>query len=187
MKNKYFAFLLASGFVSHQANAAISITNFNLTTNSVTFDISGTMPNNLPASNKNALWFVNPILAASPGFALGSGLAPGSLSFSGTQAFKTSLPVATGNVTFGDYFFVIFNNDLATGETVSGTLTATWTSTAFDPSVINDLNVYWGASGSLAAVNSGTFLTTISPVPEPSAALLVAFSAFPLLRRTRKM
>jgi len=85
MKIKYFAFFLASGLGFHQAGAAISITNFNLTTNSVTFDIFGTMPNNLPFADRNVLYFVNPVPATSPGFAFGDFLGSSSQSFTGTQ------------------------------------------------------------------------------------------------------
>lgn len=186
IKMKQLAILLTIGLVTHQANAAITITNFNLKTTSVTFDISGTMPSPLPASNRNALYFVNPIPATNPGFALGSFMSSSSPSFTGLQTLRTSPnPVATGGISFGDYFFVSFANNLATGETVSGTLTATWSSTAFDPSAIGFLNVFWG-TGSSDIVNTGTLLTTAAPVPEPSAALLAALGSFPLLSRSRK-
>jgi hypothetical protein len=67
---KIFATIFAIGVLQQKSAAAISVTNLNLTTNSVTFSISGTFPSTSPTNFPDTLYVSNPNPAASPGFAL---------------------------------------------------------------------------------------------------------------------
>ena len=173
MKKKAFAVsLLVLGLLSLEARA-ITIANFSLTEESLSFYISGT----LPAPLLNGLYFVNPDVWASPGFALGSDMAS-SYSFVGTS-FNSMPPlwnsgsIGTGNPFFGDYLFVAFQNS----KELSGTITASWSSPAFNLSQVTSLDVYWSDNGSLDPnrITNGTYLTSVAVVPEPSTtALLIA-------------
>jgi len=179
--------ILAFGTYTREANADIVISNFSLTENSLFFEISGTFPGLLPAGESSALYFVNPDVTANPGFALGEFIASTTFSFSGTQPLRSISPVATGGPDFGDYFYVAFQNDFANGEAISGSLTATWNTTAFDPSQVTTLEVYWGNDDSSGLVGTGTYLTSVA-VPEPSSWCFVALSCIALVirRRARK-
>jgi hypothetical protein len=169
---------------------AINISHFFLTETSVSFDISGT----LPAPFLNNLNFVNPTVSANPGFALGSFFKASSYSFVGTS-YLAEYPlwnaeaIQTGNASWGDYFFVSFRNS----QDLLGTITANWSSVAFNPSQVTSLDVYWSDSGSLdpSSITKGTYLTSVQIVPEPSTTttLLLAGAmmvALHLLRTRRK-
>jgi hypothetical protein len=178
-----FAALLAIGVACRQAHADIIINNFSLTQNSLSFDISGTLPDPLPLS-PSAFYFVNPDIHANPGFVLASNFAS-TYSFTGTQNLRDPDGVSGGNGGFGDFFYVAFTANMNVGETVSGTLTANWMTDTFDPSQVTTLDVYWGYNGGLA--NDGTYLTSVA-IPEPSSHLLVAVIGMTVLplRRNRQ-
>lgn len=177
--------LLALFLAASVSQAAISITNFNLTTTSFSFDIAGTLPETPPATSPSILYFVNPDVAADPGYALSSGIVAISYEFSGSQPL---LEIRNGNSAYGDFSGVYFLNDFAAGESISGTVSATWSITAFDPSQVTSLDVYWGYNDALpadpatqpSAITGGTYLTTVSTVPEPSAVLLIGAGALVL-------
>jgi len=175
----------------------ISITNFSLTSNSVSFSISGNFPSPAPDQNPGLLVFVNFNKTASPGFALGNFLGSSSKSFSGSQSLST---VKTGNSSNGDYFFTSFINAFTANEAISGALTANWTlpdAPAFDPSQVTNLNVFWGTRSSApfnGAWDSGILLTTVATtsaaVPEIDPAgmgsiLALVTGALGLIERRR--
>jgi len=182
------AVLLAAASASE---ADIAITNFNLTTTSLSFDIAGTLPDTPPPTSPSILYFINPDVAADPGYALSSGIVAISFSFSGSQPL---LEIRNGNSAYGDFSGVYFQNDFAPGESIVGTVTATWSITAFDPTQVTSLDVYWGYDDSLpaspadqpSAITGGTYLTSVSTVPEPSSALLIVAGALILARRTAR-
>ena len=179
--------LLVFCFFTLEARA-VDIANFSLAENSLSFYISGT----LPAPLLNGLYFVNPDVWANPGFALGSDIRASSYSFIGTS-FNSMPPlwnsgsIGTGNPFFGDYLFVAFQNS----KEISGTITATWSSPAFNPSQVTSLNVYWSDNGSLDPnrITSGTYLTSVAVAPEPATTALVVLGAavatFSVLRRRK--
>ena len=174
---------------------AISITNFSLTGTSVSFYISGTFPSTAVPPFPQSLVFANPTIMASPGFALGNFMASSSSSFTGSQALRSYGPVSTGRTEspdFGDYFYVAFENDFSIGEAISGTLNANWSSTAFDPSQVTSLEVFWGAGTTppIGISNGSIFLTTVA-VPEIAPAgmgrvLALIGGGLGLLERRRK-
>jgi hypothetical protein len=173
---------------------AISITNFSLTGTSVTFHISGTFPGTTVPPRPQGLFFANPNIMASPGFALGDPIRSSSYSFTGSQALSSSVyfPVSTGNPDYGDYFYVAFENDFSIGEAISGTLNANWSSTAFDPSQVTSLDVFWGAGSSPPiGISNGSILLTTVAVPEIDPAgmgsvLALIGGGLGLLERLRK-
>lgn len=177
--------LVAITSISGLAQGAVTITNFQLTTTTLSFNISGTMPATPPAVSRRGLYFVNPVLNASPGVALGSFVGSATQSFTGTQSLRATLnPIQTGSSIAGDYFFVVFENDLAANEPISGTVSATWTSAAFDPEAAPYLNLKWGSS-SFDTANTGIQLAVVY-IPEPSSVLLGAVTSLILLARRRR-
>lgn len=165
--------LVSLYMLSGAAKAAISVSNFHLTENSVSFDLSGTLPDVTPASFRDALYFVNPNVSADPGFALNSFLRSSMSSFTGTQSLRSSLnPIQTGGSKFGDYFFVAFDNSLVAGEEVAGVVNATWNRRAFDLDAVDFLNVQWGTDPR-DIVGQGVQLDTVL-VPEPSSLVMIA-------------
>ncbi len=178
------------GSLAGGANAAISITNFNLSETSVTFDISGTFLATPPPGMFSCLFFANPDIAADPGFTVSNNLTATSASFSGTQALRSFSPSATGAAitNYGDYFLVAFENDFATNEAINGSFSATWGTPTFTPSAVNSLDVYWGGNTALPdlqVIESGVLLTTVQ-VPEPTSALLLGLGSLcAAFRRSR--
>lgn len=171
---------------SKSAKAELSIENFSLTTNSVSFDISGTFPGTSPGYLVNSLLFINPDTNQSPGFALGDFWGANFASFTGVQILRsTSGPIATGGDSFGDYFFVAFDTDLSPGESIAGTVSASWASTAFDPSAVDAIDVYWGVSNSTSGLAGGIFIDTLT-VPEPSAGLMIGIATICLAAVRKK-
>lgn len=155
------------------AQAQLTVSNFQLTPTSVVFDLSGTTPTTAPAFAAEALAFVNPDESASPGFALGDFLPSVTNGFSGTQQLFNDLSASPGSIftggpQFGDYFVVLFENPLTIGEAVDGRVIATWDSPAFDPAAISTLELYWGAEDQLLLTSGVLVDTVVVGVPEPA-------------------
>jgi hypothetical protein len=169
------------------SEAAVSIVNFQLTTTSLSFDISGTMPAAPPADLAYTFFILNPNPAASPGFALGNFTLASTKSFTGTQSL---FGILTGGTSFGDYVAIVFGSDSATvsltpGQAISGTFSATWSTPVFDPAAVTELDVSWGNAGG-STIGGGVLLAGSVPVPEPSgAALLLSGLAVAAGRRRR--
>lgn len=178
---------LASFFLVWMANfqsnaqAQLSVSNFEMTSTSVLFDLSGKMPATAPSIASEGLIFVNPDDSESPGFALGDFLGSVSNGFTGTQQLRSELelelelfsPISTGGIEFGDYFFVVFQNPLTAGEAINGRVTANWDSLAFDPTAVSALDVYWGAEDNFTLTSGVLFDTVVVGVPEPATATAI--------------
>lgn len=172
------AFSVVTLVYAKSAQAAITVSNLTLSPTSVSFDISGTFPTPTVGS-QGALFFANPTFNASPGFALGDFDYVISMSFSGSQSL---FGIYTGNANVGDYFVVEFLDDLTDGESISGTLTASWGITAFDPSQVTSLEVRWGTDGFAL----GSVIATASVVPEPTSFVLLEVAALGLILARRR-
>lgn len=180
------------GLFFSKANAAVVVNNFSLGEKSITFDISGSLPNDLPRDVRDTIFFVNRNTAADPGFALGNFLGTRDIFFTGTQRLSGRFPVSTGNPDAGDYFYVSFSR-LSRGEFIDGTLTATWGNTAFDPTGVEVIDVYWGVNLALprspathpSVVTGGTLLTSVT-IPEPTSTLFTMFGAILLMCFSRR-
>ncbi|MFD2257474.1 PEP-CTERM sorting domain-containing protein [Luteolibacter algae] len=167
----------------------ITVTQFELTQNSVGFRIQGVFPFETPAYYDNSIYFTSTMLFDDPGFSIPhllSADAVDTYDFSEESPSGSGSVIASTGVSFlGDYFFVNFGESFSPGESIDKFVTAYWESGAFDPEEADEpLNVFWGASD-LRESASGTFLTTT--VPEPSTALLatVGVAGF-LIRRKRR-
>jgi hypothetical protein len=173
-----------------QSQAAVVITNLQLTTTSISFDISGTMPTAVPADSPGFIFITNPSLSASPGFALNANFTPAtSGSFSGTQTLMESREAFLGESSFGDYMAIGFDSELTANEAIMGTFTAAWATPQINPAAVTSLNFYWGASASNTPPNNGTLLGNfaVGAVPEPTgAALLLTGLAIAAGRRRRQ-
>ncbi len=168
--------------IHRSVEADISITDFSLNSDSLSFQFSGTMPNTPPPHELFGIAFANRNIEASPGFALGRYEGAANATFSGSQLLRQSgRPVSTGDEFFGDYFYVAFNSDLAPGEVLEGEISAEWSDRVFDVSQIGTIDVYWGYDTGL--VDSGTYLTSIFAVPEPSCFCISIFLGMALIFR----
>jgi len=166
------ATLIAGGSFAGRADAAISITNFSLTSTTVSFTISGTLPSTVPIADFTAIYFLNTD-PANPGFVIPP-IFTAPISYSETlgQNLDSDYPLFTGNSSWdgGDYFGLFFASNLAGGEAINGDVSATFAPGTFDPSEVSLINVVWGSGG--LTVAGGTFLTTVDVVPEPSGLVL---------------
>ncbi|QXD31042.1 VPDSG-CTERM sorting domain-containing protein [Candidatus Pelagisphaera phototrophica] len=155
----------------------MSFTNLQLTDTSFSVVISGNVPDTLPYQSRKLIHITNPNYAANPGFVIGSvGTAASSFSFSGSQIIQGFNLVVEEEANF---IYIGFEEVLTVGSALSGTLTGSWSSTAFDPSAVTSLNFYWGQAFVLegdAPGNSGTFLgsASLSAVPDLGSASLSA-------------
>ncbi len=169
-------FLCFVVILSNAAKAELSIEYFSLTTNSVSFDISGTFPDTPPAYSARSFFFVNPNLTENPGFALGDFFHADAASFTGNQILQNSTgPIATGSASIGDYFFVAFKANFSPGESINGTVSASWSSTAFELGAVDTINAYWGTSSRAGGLTGGVFVDTLI-VPEPSVGLMIGIA-----------
>jgi hypothetical protein len=176
-----------------QAEAAVVITNLVMTTTSISFDISGTMPTTVPGSSPNVIFFTNPSLSASPGFALNTSFtSTNSASFSGTQPLRSvgGGPAGLGFSSFGDYGVFGLQEALTASESLMGTFTATWPTPRLNPAAVTSLDFYWGASNGSSHVNTGTFLGSAAvggSVPEPSGTALLLCGLATVAARRRRL
>lgn len=183
MKSAVLGLTAAAGLLlaPHRAEAAVVITNLQLTTTSISFDVSGTLPAlaAVPPTSAQGIFVVNPVLSASPGFALNTDfLFAISASFTGTQVLRTGPAggAILGGPGFGDYGVFNFSADLGGGESLAGTFSATWSAPIMNPAAVTSLGFYWGMASSVSPVGSGTFLgsAAVNAVPESSGAALLA-------------
>lgn len=167
---------------SGDSRAAITISDFSIASNSIEFRIHGEFPITAPPlAYDNSLYFVNPTLSETPGFALVDFLGADVISFSGPQA----IIVKTGGSTFGDYFFVNFIDSFIANQSIDQTVVATWNTAVFNPEAVEQLDVRWGVS-SIRKVGDGIVLTSV-PVPEPSATIVSSILALGFLTRRKRL
>ena len=167
------------------ADAAINISNFSLSSTTVSFTISGNLPPSVPVTDFQAIYFLNSV-PANPGFVIPASFeAPISYSETLAQNLDPDYPVFTGNSTWdsGDYFGLFFASNLAGGEAINGDVSATFAPGTFDPSEVSFINVVWGSGG--ATIAGGTFLNSVNVVPEPSGLVLGLLGGLAFLHRRR--
>jgi len=178
------------------AKASIIISSLEIGDTLLRFNISGTMPNTAPTEIQNVIFLANPNEFAFPGVFTGidndSELT--SVTFTGTQTIPaaSAIPRPVSEDPFGvDVLYIEFEENFVAGEAISGTLTAMFDKTTFNPSEASSLDFYWGRTQSSGnPVDNSIFLSSasISAIPEPSSAILMGISGllFALGRRRKK-
>lgn len=175
---------------------ALTFSNLILASDSFSVTVSGSMPEALPEENRHALYFVNSVANASPGFALGDFDEASSKSFSGAESFRSFYGLGTGGAQFGDYIVINFSQDFSPGQSMDGILSGHWDAPALDPSQVSKLNVFWGSDSSLGgnggSITGGILIGSSVPVnaapatvPEVSSALLASLGGLFAFRRHR--
>lgn len=149
-------YLLAALLIGHTAYAQITLSNFEITSNSIAFDISGTIP--LDTNPHNLLNYLvleeHPIW--NPGtfflFENANNTPAIEASFTGTKTL-TQAYYYNNDIDFG------FDQDLAPGEALNGRFSATFAQPIFNPAEARFLIATWGY-GSTDTI--GTFLTHVN-------------------------
>ncbi len=178
MKLKYIKIAVV-GFglsISQISNAALIVSNFNVNSTSVYFEIAGQLdgpaqPANLSfldiGNNTSLLNFIPPYYEAASTF-----------SFTGTQPLSM---VAVQGVGHG-FFELTFDSDLSVGESLNGVFSATWLNPVINVSNIpENLNISWGGP-----LGSGTAQGRFSTVPEPSTLAILSLGIMGLASRRFK-
>jgi hypothetical protein len=169
-----FKALVAASFVfscliASQASADLTFTNLNVTANSFTVDVSGTVPSGT-ASDPSLLLFESNPLSTDPGWVLAASfIGAGIFSFSGSQ---TMTGFTTGAPGFGDYIYLRLDPVLSSGDNLTGTITGTLA----NGSVLNnEFKIY----------NTGSFEGTgdIIIIPEPATIMLLGVGGLFLRKR----
>lgn len=176
------SFLFVGQVLLANLDAAIVVSNFTVSSDTIQFELEGSLPNQSPDQSARIIYFANASILDSPGFVLpGSFVAP--LSLLGSEALHVSLldisfPLFTVGTNSWDVFGLNFASELVPGALISGTISAEFPPNTFDPTAVEQINVYWGQAdpgATAASISNSIFLDTVI-VPEPSSALLVGVS-----------
>ena len=170
--------------------SAVSFSNLELTTTSLSVTIEGTITGNEPINGKDMLFIVNPNAVADPGFTLPSFTEATTKNFSGSPSLSSDMGKYGG--IFGtsgdswDYAWVVFASDLTAGSQLNGNLVGSFSSAVFDPNAVTSLNFYWGWNYPGPATGTLLGSASLSAVPDTgsTAALLgVGVAALAFARR----
>ena len=188
MKKLLAILVMVGAYLGNSTYGAISITNFSITSSSLSFNITGSFPSPQPFRGFEFISFVNPNIYASPGYAL-------DYSYSSTQSFSGTPVLTDWSFLYAvtrtrlslDCCLVDLGTNFQQEQTVNGKYDFTWSAAVFDPSAVSSLDVYWGAA-SLdinELLNSGIYLTTVI-LPEPSSLSLLVIGGVVLALRGRR-
>jgi hypothetical protein len=162
---------------------AVSFSNLELTTTSLSVTIEGTISGDTPDYGNDFLFIVNPNESADPGFTIIDWAEATTKNFSGSPSLLVFM-------TFPDfdYLLVNFASQLQLGNPLEGTLVGSWSGNVFDPSAVTSLNFYWGYNGD--GPTTGTLLgsASTSAVPDTgSTAALLGVGVAALAAARRKL
>jgi hypothetical protein len=182
----YTVTLAALVLLTGKADAALVISDLNITDNSFSVSFAGTLPSDPTPYGEDAILAVNPDQFATPGFMVGNDFVDsGSHTWSGSQSMTNG---RNGGSYYGDYIIFFFDSDLTTNEDITGTFSATWGATNFDPSAVSSLDFYWGTGIGFDEAGDtvdGKFLgsASISDTGSTAALLGAGVAALALARR----
>ena len=141
MKTHLYLTLLSSLCYS-LAHAQITVSNVEMTTNSIAFDINGTMPDTTNLSGNNLptiLLELHPIWTTQSPIDFSTYLSASTISFSGSQTLDD---VSINS--WEDIIEVNFTQPLSTNELINGRLTAIFSGNPFTPELARVFTLQWG-------------------------------------------
>lgn len=158
MKKDLTIALLAAALLGINAHAQITVSNFEMTTNSIAFDISGTMPDTTDLSDYNLPYIfleLHPIWTTQSPIDFSAYLSASTLSFSGSQTLDSvSIDPRVEIVEIG------FTQPLSTNEVINGRLVATFPGNPFTPEHAQVFTLFWGYPDD--AGDNPEFLATVN-------------------------
>ena len=142
MKKSLTIAFLAAALLGSAAHAQITVSNFEMTTNSIAFDISGTMPDTTDLSDYNLPYIFlesHPIWTPQSPIDFSTYLSASTLSFSGSQTldFVNINPWVA-------FVEIEFTQPLSTNEVINGRLVATFPGNPFTPEHAQVFTLFWG-------------------------------------------
>ncbi|MDB4300810.1 PEP-CTERM sorting domain-containing protein [bacterium] len=178
------ATLITFGSLAGGANAALTITNFDLQSTSISFDISGTIEGPAPSEGLSYLFFVD---------ANGNGdyddapfqtpTIAQNIAVNGSTPAVSSMWIENADIT--EDRITLHNDSLwNVGDVLSGSFSASWASPIDTAPLTNGMEVRWGRNKGTAL--QGTLQGTASAVPEPSSALLLGLSTLGVVARRKR-
>ncbi|MCP5533947.1 MAG: PEP-CTERM sorting domain-containing protein [Akkermansiaceae bacterium] len=178
------ATLITLGSLAGGAGAAVTITQFDVTTNSITVSITGDLSGITPGSTDPDRLYIG--VPGDNDWILFQGTATvGSIQASNAGASTSHLAGSYGSG--GDFIRIGWATPLTQSDSFSGQFTITASNGAFVPANLNpaDLVVTWSFNSATIMPDVST-LAGGSAVPEPSSALFVGLAALGLTARRRR-
>jgi hypothetical protein len=178
MKRKVFGMhflavtLLIIGSLSGKANAALTVSNWNLTITSLTFDIDGTLHQEFVGPRDKLDIFVGELYNSNW---INSGFLTGSIVDNGSTIAGSEVNAYAWNVSpDGDLAYLRYSPKWQTGNLFNYTVSF---SGDFNPEGVDvtNLGVFWGLTSSRRWLQPELQVGTV--IPEPSSALLLGFWA----------
>lgn len=134
--------LIFAALLSINVHAQITVSNFEMTTNSIAFDINGIIPDTVSVSDANLPFIFlepHPIWTTQPPIDFSTYLNASTLSFSGSQTLDyVSIDP------WEDIIEIGFTQPLSTNEVFNGRLIATFTGNPFTPEHARFFGLFWG-------------------------------------------
>ncbi len=173
--------LFAWVFMVNTSQAALVFSDLSITPSGFSVRVSGTMPTFTSQHRRLLVFESNPLKSGAPNWVIGPNyIRSSTTNFTGSQPAHQN--ISLGSDFYGEYVYHWFSSNLSDGEALDGTLSASWSSRVFDPSVINSIDVYWGNLSSTPA--RGQYLgtaTAASAVPDPGSTFVLCTLGFSAL------
>ena len=186
------AALITFGSLAGGANAPLTITNFDLQSTNISFNISGTIEGPAPSSGREWLFFVdangNGDYDDTSLQTLQTTIISQNISVNGSTTVVSNFWIENGG-TREDRFTLNNSSEWNVGDVLSGSFSASWSSPIDTAPLTNGMELRWGRgqqSGFAATAFEGTLQGTTTAVPEPSSALLLGLGALGMVSRRKR-
>lgn len=149
--------LIFAALLSSNAHAQITVSNFEMTTNSIAFDISGMMPDTTSVSDYNLSSIFldpHPIWTTQSPIDFSNHLTASTISFSGSQTLDTVFIDSYSKI-----IAIISPQSLSTNEVFNGRLVVSFPGNPFTPEHARVFTLFWGYPDQ---DNDYQFLTTVN-------------------------